>query len=272
MKILKKESHIQEIKTQIIYYAHPMETHITYLEHIMEESVKKLFGRVHHINEWSKLKKFVGENSHRKLKEFKTQMNELANMYRKIPEDDAKKLGHNIMEILKSNMRANQSILLSPSTFSEVFSYFPPKRGRAIIDEFKRKAFPSFCYGLIDHCDIMVAHGYILDDYTRRILKSWLELPWYFRREEREYSNGIIQLVETETNLLSPGVCCEIKYALNKEMKVYFFQNEELEEITREDFNMLKAISFDGYYSYNKIWQPIARHTYQCLTELYYRN
>lgn len=269
IKMLNEEkSSWKKQELRIIYYAHPLETYQSFLEVIMEGAVRKQFGEVYHIDELSKLNKIVNKEYREKLKDLFTQMSELVNIYGgKIPESDAKDVAYCFMEILKLGITVECNILFNPSIFSDIHLII-----EAGSEEFKRKAFPFFCYGLIDHCDVIVAHGYVMDSFIRELLKSWLKLPEDFDKRIREYSYGILKLIESKDILWSPGTYSEIKYATEKGKKVFFLQNRSLKKATVDDLNTFITIPFDNYdlRLYNKLWQPIASSVYSILTQLNY--
>ncbi|MEM2175445.1 MAG: hypothetical protein QXI58_07505 [Candidatus Micrarchaeia archaeon] len=267
----RKEESIEERQTdvRIIYYSHPLETYRTFLEILVEKAVRKQFEEIYHMDEFNKIKSIEVINDE-KLIEIFIQMRKLINKYKnKIPETDAKEIAHSFMKILKLSITTKCNILFNPSIFSNIFSI------GVISEEFKRKAYPFFCQGLIDYCDVIVAHGYIMDNYITELFKSWLKLLMTFDQIIREYSSEILRLIEFRNTLLSPGVYHEMKYAIEKGKKVLLLQiNENLKEVTVDNLDSFKVIPFDKYglKLYNKLWQPIAESVYQTLTQLNYDN
>jgi len=139
-------------------------------------------------------------------------------------------------------------------------------------ETFKRKAYPHFCFGIIDYCDVVVAHGYLMDAHIKRLFKAWfkMRLP---DNEVPEYCNSIIPLLDKAKDVIwSPGTCEEVKYSLNKGKEVFCLRNKTLQKITSRDINLIDAgkVPFDKYglKLYNKIWQPIAKSVYETLTTL----
>jgi len=251
---------------RIIYYAHPMETYWTYLEDVVEELVKRRFVEIYHIDSWPSLCKVVNENACKELKSIYVTMRGFVKQYEKgrIPESDAKQIAYDLMKILRSNAIVN-NILLNPSTFRDPFQ---------ISETFKRKAYPHFCYGLIDHCDSVVAHGYIMNSYIKQIFTAWLKMPTS-SPEVSEYCHSLLELISEVEHIWSPGTCDEIKYALKKGKEVFYLRDDILQRVSNEDIEIINRgkVRFDKYglKLYNKIWQPIAEGVYITLTQLNYQ-
>ena len=251
-----------------IYYAHPVETYQTYIEDFVEELVKKKFGEVLHIKDWFSLRQAVSEKACEELKDLFAKIRRFVIQREKdrIPETDAKSIAHTFMKVVGTNITAAKNVLFNPSTFGDPFL------AMAKSETFKRKAYPHFCYGLIDYCDVVVAHGYVMDAHTKCLFKAWFKMRSPFH-EVTEYCKSIIKLLNKAKSMIwSPGTCEEIKYSLNKGKEIFCLQNKTLQKITSNDINLIDAekVPFDKYglKLYNKIWQPIAESVYKTLTIL----
>jgi hypothetical protein len=255
---------------KLIYYAHPIETYETYLEELMEETVKNYFGETLHIRNYSLLHHILNNDGQKKLRNLFDKMENLTKQreVRKIDEKDAKDIAHEFMRIFKKHTNLNiENVLLNPSIFSDLFiidldNFTYENIGK----RFKKMSFPHFCYGLIDYCDVVVTHGYVINRYTKRRLKSLLEKvkESSFQPEEFEYCDKLLQIVRSaKWNLWSPGTFNEIKYALDIGKEVYCLTNKTLKKVSSiDDLPDKKAkIPFDDYglFLYSKIWQPIAK-------------
>jgi hypothetical protein len=264
---------------RLIYYAHPKETYGTYLEDLMKEVVEKHLGETYYIKNLPSLQRAVDESVYEQFKNLFTKMRNATEQFKKekIPESYAKDIAHEFMGILKSNVCVSvKNILLNPSTFSQIF--IREKRGDLVIfkevgEDFKGKSFPHFCYGIIDYCDFIVAHGYVIDNHTKRVFKELLkEVEKYSSRYEiSEYCKQLLKVLNrSKGNVWSPGTFNEIEYALKIGKKVYCLQYENLVEIFNMDSLPDKEakITFDEYglRLYSLIWQPMAESVYRVLT------
>jgi hypothetical protein len=264
---------------RLIYYAHPIETYKTYLEDLIEETVQKHLGETSHIRNRSSLRHAVEKGAHKKFDSLFIKMKDTVKRFRggKIPESDAFSIAHEFMEALKDNICVNaKNILLNPSTFSGLsvvtesnFIIF-----EEVGDRFKRMAFPHFCYGLIAHCDAVVAHGYVIDSYIKCVLKGLLkELKKSLSQlEVSEYCGRLLEILDGPRRIIwSPGTFNEIKYALDMRKEVYCLRNKTLRKVSSRSALPANSavIPFDEYglRLYNRIWQPIARSVYGALTE-----
>ncbi len=250
-------------KAKIIYYAHPKETYSTYLENVIERLTREQFGEIYHIYRWFMLHEAVNGDVYKELRSIKEEMGDLVREYgvEKIPELEAKYVAHDLMRVLRHGI-TSKNILFNPRVFSSILQG----------EIFKSKAYPSFCEGLIDCCDVIVTHGYPLDDYIRKLLVAWLNLPTSDEAMS-EYCSEILTLVDKVRDMLwSSGTVTEMKYASENGKKVFFLQGTSLRRATNEDVNEVKrkVIPFDkhGRYLYNKLWQPIAESIYRTLTIL----
>lgn|GEM_PF-3161683 len=250
-------------KAKIIYYAHPKETYGTYLENVIERLTREQFGEIYHIYRWFTLREAVNGDVYKKLGNIKERMEILIRKYgvEKIPEPKAKDVAHDLMKVLRQGI-TSKNILFNPRVFSSIFQG----------EIFKSKAYPSFCEGLIDCCDVVVTHGYPLDDYIRKLLVAWLNLPT-FDEAVSEYCGEIFRLADKVRDMLwSPGTVTEIEYASENGKKVFLLEGISLRRVANEDINEVKhrVIPFDKHerYLYNKIWQPIAESIYRTLTML----
>ncbi|MEM4488807.1 MAG: hypothetical protein QXK88_08460 [Desulfurococcaceae archaeon] len=250
-------------KIKIIYYAHPIETYGTCVENFTEELARKQFGKIYHICDWSQLYRAIGKDAREKLRNLFSKMGELVRQYKsKIPETDAESIAHEFMRAFKSGVVVDHDILFNPKTFSDVLLIGVRS------EMFKKKAFPHFCYGLIDYCDIIVAHGYIMNDNIKRLFLDYLT-PSTSNEEVAEYCREIRNLIaEAEGILWSPGTLSEVKYALEKGKTVFVLRGTKLRKVKIEDVSRFKEVPFDNYglRLYNEIWQPTAKRVYRTLT------
>jgi len=238
-----------------IYYSHPMETYRTCVEDIMEKAVREQLGEVYHVSGWGPLLDAVDEYGREELKSLSKEMARLSNAGKAASQRNAKKLGHAVTRTLKSRMIIDSRIVLvNPSTLSI-----------KDVESFKSHAFPFFCHGMIDLCETVVAHGYILNETIRTLLLKWLQT-----RQSRSpgYCKTLCDLVGKSVDMLwSPGTLNEIGYALANRKNVFQLKNEALQKITKKSVKQFKAVEvpFDdqGLHLYNKIWKPAATNAYK---------
>jgi hypothetical protein len=240
-----------------------METYETYLEDLMEEAVKRLFGETYHIKSLRLLYHVVHKNANEKFDYLFAKIDKVIKQFCKNNlKCDAENIAHEFMKILRDNVCVNvNNILVNPSIFNEVN------------EEFKKNSFPHFCFGLIDCCECFVTHGYVIDSHIKYALKRCLNnkirksssQPW-----KSEFCSKLLDFLDRSGgNVWSPGVFKEIEYALKIGKEVYCLQNETLIKVY--NLNSLPdndiVITLDKYGLYKEIWQPIARSVYRTLTE-----
>lgn len=194
-------------------------------------------------------------------------MSEIVRNYRnnKIPPDIAREVAHDFMKILKDCIPEDDIVVLNPKLFSSAHLLL------AKTEIFKRKSFPFFCHGIIDHCNMVVAHGYILNEHIKSILLNWFKYPFSRKGKIREYLDKLIEIVENANDMLwSPGTFEEIKYALRQNIEVFIVSENALHKLSKVEIRRIKkyVIPFDKHnlYLYNKIWQPIVDSVYRILT------
>ena len=240
---------------RFIYYSHPMETYRTCVEDITEKAVREQLGEVYHVNGWGLILDAVDEYGREKLKSLSEKMARLSEAGEAASQRNAKKLGHAVIGTLKSRMIIDSRIVLvNPSTLSI--------KG---VERFKSYAFPFFCHGMIDLCETVFAHGYILNETIRKLLLKWLQT-----RQSRHpgYCKALCDLVSKPVDMLwSPGALDEVGYAVANQKNVLQLKNGSLQKITKTDVNQFKAVKvpFDdqGLRLYNKIWKPAATNAYK---------
>ena len=249
----------------VIYYSHPMEFYGTRFEIVVKELVSSLFGRTYYIDNFGQLSTLdIGVE--KKLKLILDKIGLILGQYREVPKEVAGNIAYKIMDIVKNEIavrveqKGYETILLNPSIFSDPFL-------RSVrTEEFKRKSFPYFCYGLIYHCDFLIAHGYILNKNIKEIIVKRLEYIISNIKDHRvkEYCCSLIELIKKASDMVwSPGTIKEIKYAIDIGKKCFIMRVNRLEDLTPDGFNKLREfiIPFDkhGLRLYNKIWRPIIK-------------
>jgi len=213
-----------------------------------------------------------------KLNETLSKMRDLVQEFEnKIPEEEAKGVAYSFIEIIKNiNFPSDVSaIVVNPKIFSHVLLH----RFRSRI--FKSRSYPHFCFGLIDKCDLIVAHGYLMDEEIKRLVMSWLQYVKYASRDKRVkgYCEELINLIsKARSTIWSPGTRTELIYGLEKGKEVYVVTN--LKDLKLNKISYIKdmdlqisTVPFDRYglRLYNKVWRPIISNIYSTLDELHYQ-
>jgi len=255
------KGHVTNEKIKIIYYAHPTETFNTGLEKAVVSSICSFLGDVYHINDWRSLCDALTQKTARQVRE---SLRQSIKRYIKgeMSKKGARSVGLRFLKEIKGGfVKSSHLILFNPSIFENLF----PETCFPVTKLFKKRTYPDFCYGLIDGCDMMVAHGYPLNSRVKQAFRALLSLP-SSPREVTEYASRLLRLIDGASDMVwSPGAFEEVKYALERGLKVFKFHNGKLEKISTMEGEV--KVPFDDYCLrlYSKIWQPIAEVIYWLL-------
>ena len=236
---------------EIIYYSHPMETYGTCLEDYMETLVKHKFGDLYSISGWVTLLDSVDDDGKRSLLKLDHKMEQLGRGSRREAKEQAKGMSREVIETLQHRIAVNcDKILLNPAAFQRC--------------EFKRMTFPIFCRCLIDHCDIVVGHGDVLNGDIRTLILSNIEArKWY----APEYHEQLSKLVKHTSMPWAPGSIDELKHAIKVGKHVLILTEGRLREINSKDIAQIENSIVPFYppsrQAYFKLWRDPVKKAYQ---------
>lgn len=254
-----KVNKVSSKKRNILYYAHPLELYNTYMETSLESALRRETGNVYHIKDLPHLRDGIDKNGQNTLENLYDKMRK-ATLRPDLSKEGAENIARTFSETLRASLTADpQNILFNPSTFSS-------------FERFMSMSFPHFCQALIRHFDVVIAHGYPLNEKIKRLLHAWLSLG-YSKKEIGSYVQRIREIISNSRNMVwSPGVVKELEHGLKKGIKTFVFLDGNLQKASEKDLEEFRKreVPFDRYNLnlYNKVWQPISKHVYSTLTEL----
>jgi hypothetical protein len=243
--------------SRVIYYSHPMETYGTCLEDRMEVIVRKEFGDFYNISGWVTLLDAADDDGKRDFLDIDSEMARLGRGGRREAKRRAKALSRRVVTTLRRRFAVNYgSVLLNPAAFQQ--------------REFKRMTFPEFCRALIDHCDVVVGHGDILNGTIKKIILSNINAR---KSYAPDYHRQLRKLVMKTDMLWTAGSVDELRHAVSLGKQVLVLHGSELQPIDSRSLSQLESLVVPFYrpddhnHSYRqvyfKVWRDPVRNAYK---------
>jgi hypothetical protein len=228
-----------------------METYGTCLEEYMEVLVKNKFGDLYCISGWVTLLDAVDDDGKKKLLKIDRKMERLGGGSRREAKKAARTMSRDLIATLRRKIAVNcDSVLLNPAAFQR--------------REFKRMTFPVFCRCLIDHCEIVVGHGDVLDGDIREMILSNMEAR---KSYAPAYYEQLCKLVKQRNVLWAPGSIDELKHAVNAGKQVLILMQDRLEEADSKVLSHIENSVVPFYppsrRAYIKLWREPVKNAYQ---------